>query len=76
MICRRFLAIFFPPAEYERVSFDAISENETFHGTNKYLVEQGYYEVFGFPDEDENAEKGWRLCLNFVRENAILHNMK
>lgn len=57
MICRRFLAIFFPPAEYERVSFDAISENETFHGTNKYLVEQGYYEVFGFPDEDENAEK-------------------
>ena len=55
MICRRFLAIFFPPAEYERVSFDAISENETFHGTNKYLVEQGYYEVFGFPDEDENS---------------------
>ena len=57
MICRRFLAVFFPPAEYERVKLEAYSDGEQFIGTSKYLVSPGYYVVAGYPEEDENAKE-------------------
>lgn len=56
MICRRFLSVFYPPAEYERIKIDACSGDEQFFGTSKYLVSPGYYVVSGFPDEDSNSK--------------------
>lgn len=57
MICRRFLSVFYPPAEYERVKVDASNGNEKFFGTSKYLVQPGYYVVAGYPDEDTNSKQ-------------------
>jgi len=56
LICRRFLAVFYPAAEYVRVKFEAMADRELFTGTSKYLLNAGYYEVSGFPDEDENSQ--------------------
>lgn len=56
LICRRFLAVFYPPAEYIRAKIEAWSGNEFFSGTSKYLVNAGYYEVSGFPEEDEGSQ--------------------
>lgn len=57
MVCRRFLSVFYPPAEYERVKFEALSGKEQFFGTNKYLSSPGYYEVSGYPEEDMNSKE-------------------
>ena len=45
IIVKRFLAIFFPPAEYNRIQLTATVENETFHTSGKVCVKQGYLEI-------------------------------
>ncbi len=45
IIVKRFLAIFFPPAEYSKIQLTATVENETFHTSGKVCVKQGYLEI-------------------------------
>ena len=45
MIVKRFLAIFYPPAEYSKISVVISIENENFYATNKVLVNPGYLEI-------------------------------
>ena len=42
IIVRRFLAIFYPPAEYEKVGLTVESNGEKFFASEKYLKEEGY----------------------------------
>lgn len=51
MIVRRFLAAFYPPAEFEAIRFCAKVNNESFFGAKKFLVKAGYYDMTGVPDE-------------------------
>ena len=45
IIVKRFLAIFYPPAEYSKISVVISIENENFYATNKVLVNPGYLEI-------------------------------
>ena len=45
LIVRRFLAIFYPPAEYSKVNATVNIENETFFANGKVCINQGYLEV-------------------------------
>lgn len=45
VIVKRFLAIFYPPAEYNKVQVTVSVENETFHGSGKVCVKQGFLEI-------------------------------
>ncbi|MCI8471155.1 MAG: type IA DNA topoisomerase [Clostridia bacterium] len=45
VIVKRFLAIFYPPAEYNKVQVTVSIENETFHGSGKVCVKQGFLEI-------------------------------
>ena len=45
IIARRFLSIFYPPAEYQKVSIDYEREKEHFFVTFKVLLEEGYLKV-------------------------------
>lgn len=56
IICKRFLATFYPPAEYERIKFEGFVDNEYFSGTSKCLVSLGFYKVSGVPDEEQNSK--------------------
>lgn len=47
IIVRRFLAIFYPPAEFNKISVIIKIENESFYATGKVCVEQGYLEILG-----------------------------
>lgn len=47
-IVRRFLAVFYPPAEYEQVSLDVAIDKEHLFASQKYLVNQGYLEVMQY----------------------------
>lgn len=52
MICRRFIAAFFPPAEYENWRVEAAAGSECFLGTFKTLKQEGFYEVIGKKDNE------------------------
>ena len=56
MIVRRFLAIFYPPALYEKTSLDIRIDTEHFFAAYKTLLEEGYLQVSGRKKE-EKAEK-------------------
>ena len=44
-IVKRFIAIFYPPAEYNKVNVVVDVENETFIASGKVCISQGYLEV-------------------------------
>ena len=45
VIVKRFLAIFYPPAEFNRISVKINIENEEFNASGKVCIKQGYLEV-------------------------------
>ncbi|MBO5484797.1 MAG: type IA DNA topoisomerase [Lachnospiraceae bacterium] len=45
VIVRRFLCIFYPPAEYQKISLTALRQPERFFASFKILVNQGYLEI-------------------------------
>ncbi len=45
LIVKRFLAIFYPPAEYNKVQVTVNVENETFYASGKVCINQGYLEI-------------------------------
>lgn len=53
LVLRRFLAIFYPPAVYNKVSVITKINNERFFTSDKVCVELGYLEVLK-PDSDSN----------------------
>ncbi|MDO5292542.1 MAG: DNA topoisomerase [bacterium] len=45
VIVRRFLSVFYPPAEYQKIGLTFLRENERFFANFKVLVNQGYLKV-------------------------------
>ena len=45
LIVKRFLAIFYPPAEYNKIQVTVNVENETFYASEKVCINQGYLEI-------------------------------
>lgn len=67
IIVRRFLAIFYPPAVYQKVTLITEAEKERFHSSFKVLKEEGYLPVTKFSfwkdgktagSEEKKAEAG------------------
>jgi len=58
LICRRFLSIFYPAAEYQNVKLTVGVEKEEFFASAKVLKSPGYLEVAGLPKKKNtvNAE--------------------
>ena len=56
LICKRFLSIFFPPAEYKTVKVQIGIEGEKFFASAKVLTNPGYLKVAGIPTQKENNE--------------------
>ncbi|MCR5797105.1 MAG: type IA DNA topoisomerase [Eubacterium sp.] len=63
VIMRRFLSIFFPPAEYQKVNIDISKGAEHFFTSTKVLVEEGFLPVSKYSfvnrkedDEDKKSE--------------------
>lgn len=55
VIVKRFLAIFYPPAEYNKISVTINIENEQFFATGKICTQQGYLEVL--KDKKKDSEE-------------------
>lgn len=58
MICQRFIAVFFPPAQYLNTTRITTVENEAFITEGKILVDPGFKAVYGKDsDEESNIPK-------------------
>lgn len=80
-IARRFLAIFFPPAEYRKVSIDMQVGVEHLFANFKVLEDAGYLVVAGMPksdddkqsqDKDEVVDTGSFEFVNKLRKGSTL----
>lgn len=56
LIVKRFISIFYPPAEFNKISVIIDVDNEFFHANGKICIEQGYLEVVKPKKELENSE--------------------
>ena len=45
LIVKRFLAVFYPPAEFNKISVTVQVENETFYANGKVCTKTGYQEI-------------------------------
>ena len=57
VIVRRFLAIFYPPAEYSKIQLTLTVENETFNTSGKVCLNKGFLEVLKPVSKKANAEE-------------------
>lgn len=59
LIVKRFLSIFYPPAEFSKVAVTVDVENETFYANSKICINQGYLEVLKSKknESEQNAEQ-------------------
>jgi DNA topoisomerase-3 len=55
LICRRFLSIFYPAAEYQNVKLTVGVEKEEFFASAKVLKTPGYLEVAGLPKKQAGS---------------------
>lgn len=58
VIARRFVAIFFPPAEYQKLSITAKVGKESFFINFKGLIKEGYLKVMAYSFGKKNASQG------------------
>ncbi len=56
LIVKRFLSIFYPPAEYKTVKVQIGVGNEKFFASAKLLTKPGYLEIAGIPSPKDNSE--------------------
>ncbi len=56
-IVRRFLSIFYPAAQFQKISMVTLMQNERFFFSFKVLLEEGYFKVSGNPYEKKNRTK-------------------
>lgn len=57
-IVKRFLGIFYPPAQYRKISLTLETEKEKFFATFRLLKEEGYLAVMKPPSKDAEKEEG------------------
>lgn len=57
VIARRFLSIFYPPAEYQKISLQFRRHTESFFSGFKMLLNPGYLKVAGMPSKKTAASR-------------------
>ena len=57
VVVKRFLAVFYPPAEYNKVNVTVNVENETFYASGKVCINRGYLDVLKPEKNDKQSTK-------------------
>ena len=57
VIVKRFLAIFYPPAEFNKISVTVEIENEIFNASGKVCTNMGYLEILKPKTKEKNKEE-------------------
>lgn len=76
IIVKRFLAIFFPPAEFNKISVTINVENEQFTASGKVCTKIGYLEILKNKDtseEEKNENKDNLEILNTLKKGQKIN---
>ena len=77
LIVKRFLAIFYPPAEYNKINVTVNIENETFLGNGKVCIKRGFLDILK-PEKKEQltANLGAKEEKNDKKEEEENNNLE
>ena len=76
VIVKRFLAIFYPPAEYNKIQVTVNVENETFYASEKVCLNQGYLEILKPVENKKSADNNEKGDNSQNNNLDILKNLK
>ena len=76
LIVKRFLAIFYPPAEFNKISVVINIENEVFSASGKVCIKQGYLEILKPKKEENNENSETKQEENQTNSLDILNTLK
>ena len=76
LIVRRFLAIFYPPAEFNKVNVKIQIKNEVFNASGKVCVKNGYLDVLKKEKKTNNQEGNSEQESNLDILNSLKKGMK
>ncbi len=74
LIAKRFIAIFYPPAEFNKINVIVGVDSENFGASGKVCVKQGYLEVLGTKKEetsDDNQNENLNILNSLKKEQEI-----
>ncbi len=76
IICRRFLSIFYPAAEYQKIAMTLAMKSEKLFANFKYLINEGYQKVannsFGKKKEEEKYSAELIEYISKIKKETIL----
>ncbi len=70
VIVKRFIAIFYPPAEYSKINLTVNVENETFYANGKICTKKGYLEVLK-PKNSDEVENNLEVLENLKKGQIV-----
>ena len=75
MIARRFLSIFYPAAEYQKIQLVVSKDKERFFASFKVLLSEGYLKVAGkpaekTPDKTGANEENEKIVFSYLKKLA------
>ncbi len=74
IIVKRFLSIFYPPAEFSKVSVTISINNEMFATSEKICIKQGYLEIL--KPKKEDGEEGISTLLKELKKGQEINIVK
>ncbi len=75
-IVKRFVAVFYPPAEFNKVNLTVNVEDETFYASGKVCVNQGYMEVLKPKNQAKKAQRMHKMWKMLRKKQMILQKKK
>ncbi len=72
LIIKRFLAVFFPPFEYEQTTVTGSIKNEKFVAKGKRVTANGWKAIYDHQDEDEKDEEQEDQTLPVLEKGSTL----
>ena len=71
LIVKRFLAIFYPPAEYSKINVNLKVENEEFNTSQKVCIKNGYLEILKNKVKQEKQDED--NILNTLKKGKLVN---
>ncbi len=71
LIVKRFLAIFYPPAEFSKINATICVENENFYTSQKVCIKQGYLEILKTKAKNDKENENLELLAELKKGQLI-----
>lgn len=75
LVVKRFLSIFYPAAEFNKISIEIQIENETFYASGKVCVKEGYLYIIKNKEKQEEEENTNIEILNQLKKGQDINSL-